>query len=114
VHLVCRYNANTNELSILVGGIKRAYVVDTMHQVSSGPGPFMIGCNEPGYCALQGNADEVFFEASALTDADVLRIYSCGIDGSRCRCNSTGGYSSCGFIGQGNCSLLPSCNTATP
>jgi hypothetical protein len=114
VHLVCRYNAGTNELSILVGGVQRAGNVDTTHQLASGPGPFMIGCSEAGYCALQGNADEVFFETSALTDSDVLRIYACGIDGSRCRCNSTGGYASCGLLGPANCGLLPACNGATP
>ena len=114
VHLVCRYNANTNELSILVGGLKRAGVVDTLHQVASGPGPFMIGCNEAGYCALQGNADEVFWATSALPDYDVLRIYACGIDGSRCRCDGSGsGYANCGFL-QGGCGLLPACNAATP
>jgi hypothetical protein len=112
VHLTCRYNANTSELSILVGGVKRAGVVDTMHQVASGPGPFMIGCNEAGYCALQGDVDEVFFETSALPDYDVLRIYACGIDGSRCRCNGAL-YVNCGFL-QGSCGLLPACNTSTP
>jgi len=115
LHLVCRYNAARNELSILVGGIMRMTEAGSPMQAASGPGPFMIGCNEPGYCALQGDVDEVFFETSALTDLDVLRIYSCGIDGSRCRCNSTGtGYQTCGFLGPGNCGLLPPCNMASP
>ena len=87
-----------NQLSILVGGVTQASTIDVAHQVSSGPGPFMIGCNESWGCSLTGNTDEVFFATSALSDVDVHRIYACGIDGSRCRCNGTS------FSTAGSCS----------
>jgi hypothetical protein len=113
VHLTCRYNATTNELSILVGGVTQASNIDVTHQVASGPGPFMIGCNESWGCSLTGNADEVFFATSALSDVDVHRIYACGIDGSRCRCNGAA-YTNCGFLQSASCPMLPACNAAVP
>ena len=113
VHLVCRYNAAANELSIFVGGARRAAVIDAAHSVKSGPGPFMLGCNEPGYCAFAGNMDEVFFATTALSNAAIGRIYACGIDGSRCRCNSSS-YATCGFATAAACSSLPACNSTTP
>jgi hypothetical protein len=109
VHLTCRYNAATNELSILVGGVAKASNIDVTHQVASGPGPFMIGCNETWGCSLTGNVDEVFFATSALSDVDVHRIYACGIDGSRCRCNGSS-YASCGLLQSAGCPMLPGCN----
>jgi len=111
VHLVCRYNASTKELAIFVAGARRAQNVDTTHDVKSGPGPFMLGCNESGYCAYQGNMDEVFFATSALSDAAINRIHACGIDGSRCTCSGTG-YSTCGFAQ--SCIPLPQCNLSSP
>jgi hypothetical protein len=113
IHLVCRYNAPANELTIFVAGAQRARKVDTTHTVKSGPGPFMLGCNEPGYCAFQGNMDEVFWTTSALGDAAINRIYACGIDGSRCRCNGSA-YAACGFASLTSCGNLPACNSTTP
>jgi hypothetical protein len=113
VHLVCRYNASTNELSIFVGGWRRAQSVDPAHSVKSGPGPVMLGCNEVGYCAFTGNMDEVFWATSALSDGAIGRIYACGIDGSRCRCNSSS-YATCGLATAAACSTLPACNSTTP
>jgi hypothetical protein len=113
IHLVCRYNAAANELSIFVAGAPRARKVDTTHTVKSGPGPVLLGCNEPGYCAFQGNMDEVFWTTSALSDAAINRIYACGIDGSRCRCNGTT-YSACGFASNTSCGNLPACTAAAP
>ena len=113
LHLVCRYDASRNELTILVGGVRRAIETGSAGQASTGPGPFMIGCNEAGYCALQGNVDEVFFTTSALPDPDVKRIYACGIDGSRCRCSGPN-YLDCGFLPQSAGPTLPACNSDTP
>jgi len=113
VHLTCRYNAATSELSILVGGVTQASQIDVTHQVASGPGPFRIGCNETWGCSLTGNVDEVFFATSALSDVDVHRIYACGIDGSRCRCNGTS-YVNCGLLQSASCPMLPGCNAAVP
>jgi hypothetical protein len=113
VHLVCRYNAQANELSIFVAGARRAQKVDTTHTVKSGPGPFLLGCNEPGYCAFQGNMDEVFWTTSALSDAAINRIYACGIDGSRCRCNGSA-YAACGFASITSCGNLPACGAGSP
>jgi hypothetical protein len=113
IHLVCRYNAPANELTIFIAGAQRARKVDTTHTARSGPGPFMLGCNEPGYCAFQGNMDEVFWSTSALSDAAINRIYACGIDGSRCRCSGSA-YATCGFASVTSCGNLPSCNSTTP
>jgi len=114
IHLVCRYNAASNELAIFVGGARRVSKIDTTHSVKSGPGPFLLGCNEPDYCSFIGNMDEVFFATSALIDADINRIYACGIDGSRCRCDGPT-YANCGFtaISCANANLPP-CNSPTP
>ena len=72
----------------------------------------MVGCDET-FCAFVGNVDEVFFATTALSDAAIARIYACGIDGSRCRCNSSS-YATCGFATAAACSNLPSCNSTTP
>jgi hypothetical protein len=112
IHLVCRYNAQNGELTIFAGGVARGRNVDTVHGMKTGPGPFMLGCNENGYCAFIGDMDEVFFTPSALADYDVNRIYACGIDGSRCRCSSSS-YYYCGFANP-LCSNLPLCSSTTP
>jgi len=110
-HLVCRYNASTNQLAIFVAGVNAASMTDTTHPLKTGPGPFIVGC-DVDFCKFLGNVDEVFYETSALTDADVNRIYACGIDGSRCRCNGAS-YTSCGFA-QSSCANMPPCNAAAP
>src|SRR5262249_41347892 len=95
IHLVCRYDAANHTLAIFVGGSFAAQQQPTPQQIQPGPGPFMIGCDQ-AWCQLLGNVDEVFFTRAALSNADINRIYGCGIDGSRCRCMGTN-YTTCGF-----------------
>lgn len=111
-HLVCRFDAATNQLSIYVAGTATARGTDTTHPIKTGPGPFMVGCDVTS-CAFVGNVDEVFYATTALSDAAIARIYACGIDGSRCRCNSSS-YATCGFATPATCLSLPSCNSPTP
>jgi hypothetical protein len=108
-HLVCRYDANNGTLSVFNGGSLAAQEAATK-PIRSGPGPFMLGCDQT-YCGLTGNMDEVFFTRSALDDAHVNRIYACGIDGNRCRCSGSG-YVSCGYAAPSGCVNLPTCDVA--
>ena len=110
-HLVCRYDAANHTLAIFVGGALDMQV-PTSNPIQSGPGPFMIGCDQ-SWCQLLGNVDEVFFTRSALSTNDIKRIYACGIDGSRCRCNGTS-YLSCGFAQSCTSGLPTNCNQMTP
>ena len=108
-HLVCRYDANAGTLSVFIGGSLAVQEAATK-PIRSGPGPFMLGCNQT-YCGLTGNMDEVFFTRSALDDQHVNRIYACGIDGNRCRCSGSG-YVSCGYAASSGCSNMPLCDVA--
>ena len=112
VHLVCRFDASSNQLSIFVAGIRTANVTDTTHPIKTGPGPFMLGC-DVSFCAFIGNMDEVFYATTALPDVAINRIHACGIDGSRCRCSGTA-YASCGFAQSCASPALPFCNSPTP
>jgi len=109
-HLVCRYDGSSHTLAIFVGGALGVQQ-PTSNPVQTGPGPFMIGCDQ-SWRQLLGNVDEVFFTRAALSNADVNRIYACGLDGSRCRCNGAS-YASCGFA-QSCANNLPACNAAAP
>ena len=108
-HLVCRYDANNGTLSVFIGGSLAVQEAATK-PIRSGPGPFMLGCDQT-YCGFAGNMDEVFFTRSALDDAHVNRIYACGIDGNRCRCSGSG-YVSCGYAAPSGCLNLPTCDVA--
>src|SRR5262252_1757455 len=109
IHLVCRYDAKANDLAIFAGGDWQASESNSSADVTSGPGPFMLGCNERDYCSFLGNMDEVFFTQSALSDADVKRIWACGIDGSRCSCNGPD-WANCGYEQASGCDILPHCD----
>jgi hypothetical protein len=118
VHLICRHDAVANRLAIFVAGVISAQM--TSPGVGPGRGPFIIGYNEGDYGAFVGNADDVFFTRAALSDEQIFRIYACGIDGARCRCQagSPAAYSTCGYA-QGSGSTCPSatltaCNAALP
>jgi len=107
-HLVCRYDANQHTLSLFVGGSLEVQEAATK-PIRSGPGPFMLGCDQ-AYCGFAGNMDEVFFTRTALDEQHINRIYACGIDGSRCRCSGMG-YVTCGFAGPSGCTNIPYCDT---
>jgi hypothetical protein len=106
-HLVCRYDAIQHTLSIFVGG-ERSIQNPAPKAIRSGPGPFMLGSEQP-FSGFAGNMDEVFFTKTALDDQHIKRVYACGIDGSRCRCNGQG-YASCGFAAPGCLNLPTRCD----
>ena len=60
---------------------------------------------------LQPVMDELFFTDRALTNAQIMRIYACGVDGARCTCQAgnPAAYASCGLL-QSTCGALPPCN----
>lgn len=116
VHLICRHDAVANRVAVFVAGVLSAQVASP--GVGPGPGPFMIGYNDGNYGVFVGNADDVFFTRAALTDEQIYRIYACGIDGARCRCQAASPtkYATCGFAQNGaaacpSTSLTP-CNAS--
>ena len=110
VHLVCRYDNAAGTVTIFVAGTSKAAQSDPTAQLANARGPLMLGCNEGSDCDFVGNLDELFFADQALTDAQVLRLYACGIDGARCSCQggNAAAYASCGLLS--SCAALPPCN----
>lgn len=109
IHFVCRYNASTTALSAMLRGAPVAFVSAPL---SVAPTSFSLGYPDLPY---EGLIDEAFFVDRALTDADVLRIFACGIDGKGCTCadGDPEAYASCGRTNP-VCNGLPACNAATP
>lgn len=65
---------------------------------------------------FSGQLDECFYTKTALTDASICRICSCGVSGDKCTCDNgdltayvtKGDWTTCGSC------TLPNCNTASP
>lgn len=106
-HVTGTFSDAANSMQLFVDGVSVS--TDTppdMHSI--GNGTFEVGGNTPT-C----NLDEVGIWNKKLTDTDVCRIYSCGIDGRQCSCLAADPtvYVSTGRWTPGACTL-PACNKA--
>jgi hypothetical protein len=110
-HVTCRFDSAAGELTSLADGLVQS--IDFIAQVA-GVDDFRIG-SLPGQDGAWGQFDEIFFIDSALTDAQVLRVVACGIDGTLCACDRVdlAAYASCGRIDR-DCAALPPCNAPPP
>lgn len=110
-HFVCRVNRITPAVVEVLGrGIPLAS--DDLDAFDEGSGAFRVGdvLNRSAE-SFRGEADEVFFSAQPLSDASILRIWACGIDGSLCRCEPEmpEEYEYCGRLLM-QCGELPDCD----
>jgi hypothetical protein len=74
--------------------------------------PFTLSSDVDGFV---GDMDEIFFVNSDLSTSSIRRIYACGVDGLRCRCDpaDTSTYLDCGPVAV--CGTdLPPCDQAAP
>lgn len=106
VHAVCRFNDSTNTLRPFFNGA--ADGTATVSSLSAPSQSTVLGNLNSQY--LDGWLDECFVHAGALTDKDICRICSCGIDGQQCRYNAV----SDSWANKGNnSSLCGSCTLPT-
>jgi hypothetical protein len=110
-HIVCRIDVDRPEVTVFVSGENLAS--DTATNPPTLPArPFRVGTTlgDPS-SSLVGYADEVFFTRVALTDEEIARIHTCGIDGQQCICDPSEPttYLHCGRMFP-SCPVLPNCD----
>jgi len=87
-------------------GLLAILVIVVVHTVTTPPTTVTVG----GWVhAETGAIYEWFFSATALSDWELCKICSCGVDGRKCTCTSWWFYSDTGFNAAmcGNCALPP-------
>lgn len=97
-HIICRYDAGTDVMEIIVNGIDEDDV--TSAGMDAATADLMFGNASSGK-DLEGEIDECFLTVDKLTDAEICRICSCGIKGDDCRCDAgtPTGYLTCSTNG---------------
>lgn len=108
-HAVCVFDDAGNTLTPLVNG-KAGSSPASPTSISSVAVPFTLG-NDGGTTDFYGYLDECFVWKGAMSDAEVCRVCSCGIDGSLCSYNST--TDTYGNKGR-NASHCQSCTLSSP
>jgi len=113
--VACRFDDSSNTLSLYHDG--------TVHGTTASPtdmrsvaGDFTLGA-ETGGSHWLGQIDETGVTSVVLTDADLCRVCSCGVDGSACLCDG-GDPTAYHFAGRNatdcqSCTLGP-CDKAAP
>lgn len=111
-HFVCRYTADS-ELELIKNDTVEATTTSGLSMSAADSdffAPSTYGVNTGG---LNWEADELFVYAGLLTDKDICRICSCGINGEGCSCSASSNtsYVSTG-VNSSNCGscTLPDCN----
>lgn len=109
----CTFNDAANTLRAYANGVAGS-TATTTDIGNTNTGNFQVGGGDFGFI---GTSDMCFVKLSEMTDTDLCRICSCGIDPSLGSCLCTGGgasYTNSGRNAQcGNCTL-PACNKAGP
>ena len=113
-HFVCRYTADS-KLEVIQNDTVEATSTSGLSMSAADSdffAPSTYGVNTGG---LNWESDELFVYAGLLTDKDICRICSCGINGEGCSCSasSNASYVSTG-LNSSNCGscTLPDCNGA--
>jgi len=119
-HLVGRFDNDADAMSVVVNGVQIGGTT-TQDDIGASGDPFVIGSNET--IDPSGQADECFYIDQALTDAQICRMCSCGIDGDndigneKCLCSGADAtvYAANGrnTTQCGGCTL-PACNAVAP
>lgn len=113
-YVVCTYDASTDVIKVYyVWGDYSESVSSVTSPTSSGEN-FIIGTTQSDE-VQHYKLDSLFVAGITLTDADICRMCSCGIDGSNCSCSPSDAtsYLSSGRNSSycGSCTL-PDCNSA--
>lgn len=113
-YVVCTYDASTDVMKVYyVWGDYSESVSSVTSPTSSGEN-FIIGTTQSDE-VQHYKLDSLFVAGITLTDADICRMCSCGIDGSRCKCSPSdpSTYTDSGDNSDycGSCTL-PNCNSA--
>jgi Concanavalin A-like lectin/glucanases superfamily len=106
-HLACRYDKATQTAQYFFDGVTLVTDQSAPAGLAKGTGEFRVGKG------FEGQLDEVFFVKRALTDAQISRIWLCGVDGKGCSCSATKptAYETCGSLGNCAAAPLPACNS---
>ena len=105
VHVVCRLHGKS-----LSGHVQGVAVGSAQHdQVDSATADLAVAGS------FAGRFDELFYVAGAISDADIRRIWACGVTGAKCACKDSNvlEYDDCGRA-QPACDDLPACSSAQP
>lgn len=106
-HVACRYDDATKLAQHFVNGLAVWPERDAPAGLAEGRGQLRLARG------FNGQLDEVFFIKRALTDAQIARIWACGVNGRACACSATNpaAYETCGTVA--NCAVapFPACNS---
>lgn len=112
--IACVYDASADTITGKYLYTDYSESASSADSLTSSSQNFMIGTEETDKSQAL-NYDNLFVADKALTNADLCRICSCGIDGRNCSCSiaDTTNYASAGLNASycGSCTL-PDCNSA--
>jgi len=119
-HVACRYDASANEIEAFLNGQATGSATSQTNFTSRAT-EFVIGADSSRAAnEMNGQVDECFLHLTALDDAAICKICSCGIDGSKCFCDGSAptSYTNKGDSAEcGNClddAGAADCNLLTP
>jgi len=115
-HAIGRFDATGGQGQIFVNGQASGAATSQSGFGAVAPSGFSLSAPFGGY-AWNGQLDECFVTPRALTAAEICRICSCGVDGTRCTCDATApaSYLTTGRnAGQCGACALPACNAPPP
>lgn len=107
-HVVCRYEHSAQTTQLFVNGVPLVPAVETPAGIAQGTGRLSLGQG------FDGHLDEAFFVHRALSDAQITRIWGCGVDGKKCACSEmdSSAYAKCGPFSDCEFTTLPACDVA--
>ena len=118
-HVVGRFDNPANDARVFINGAASGTsAAATDFNASTRPSEFQLGASFDTY-KWDGNLDECFVIKTPLSDAEICRICSCGVDGSLCFCEGTT-YATPDSFGKGRNTTecggctLPACNAGPP
>jgi len=113
IHAACRWDAASGIMTVFVGSYDRSDLDDPVIPITD-DGVLTLSSAVAGV-GVTGQMDEVFFHGAPLDDASIRRMWACGVDGSKCRCDgdNSSDYADCGSVGA-DCNSLAPCDTSAP
>jgi len=111
-HVVGRFDNTTNTSRVFLSGVPSGSTA-APSDFGTQPSAFALSSDFPGY-GWNGQLDECFVATTPLTDTEICRICSCGIDGTLCACLGTAYASSGRNAAECNGCTLPPCDANPP